>query len=128
MDGVCFSGAFSQSGVPDLREVKLIKVVDDRVASDKDQCNAVHRCVSVCACVRVWLRYTFFFFGKKRETLQLFVKLFNENLKYIKKDTYKKLTIRNLRNQNKYAHTMDKNALKKEKNNNNVFFFSNKLI
>lgn len=47
--GGCSSGAFSQSGVLDLREAGLIKVVDDRVDSDKDQRNAVHP--YICALV-----------------------------------------------------------------------------
>lgn len=47
LGGVCSSGAFSQSGVLDLTEVELIKVVDDRVVSDKDQCNAVHPYIGV---------------------------------------------------------------------------------
>lgn len=52
LGGVCSSGAFSQSGVLNLRQVKLIKVVDDRAVSDKDQCNAVHHYMCVLGCGR----------------------------------------------------------------------------
>lgn len=50
LGGVYSSGVFSQSGVLDLREVELIKVVDDRAVSDKDQCNAVHPYICALAC------------------------------------------------------------------------------